>query len=205
LLVAGAVALMTGCDPRVVIGTRWGEPGDASSGGTGTGEPPSGTPAGGDAAGGGGTVGSDAGAGGAPEAPRWCAVAPWLNERVAFSGERGTLVPAGSYRLSYESGAQIHDQSLGYEVTDHYWGKGSLEAGHHVFSGDSPAAGGTSLWLVDDGLIGGDSIDDVENANRGYAWPPLTHVGGELYITLYDDYFGDNSGPGVKLCITPTE
>lgn len=174
---------MAACDPRVVIGTRWGEKDDVSSGGTGTGVPD----------------------GGAPEPRRWCAVAPWLNERVAFSGEQGTLVPAGSYRLSYESGAQIHDRSLGYEVTDHYWGKGSLEAGHHVFSGDSPEAGGTSLWLIDDGLVGGDSIDDVENANRGYIWPPLSHVGGELYVTLYDDYFGDNSGPGVKLCVAPVD
>jgi hypothetical protein len=146
---------------------------------------------------------STAGNAGAPPEPLvWCAVAPWQEESATFTGESGTLLPAGKYLVRYEGGAQIHDRSLGYEVTDHYYGKGSIEAGHHIYSGESPETGDTSLWLIDEGLVGGATIADVEAANRGYTWP-LEHAGGELHVTLYDDYLGDNAGPGTQLCITP--
>jgi len=109
-------------------------------------------------------------------------------------------MPAGSYIITYVSGAQIHDVDTGYEVTGHYFGKNMIQAGHHLFTGDSPETGATSLWLDGTGLTSGGSIADVELANHGHTWP-LQHTGGELRITLYDDDYHDNSGPGSRLCI----
>lgn len=131
----------------------------------------------------------------------WCATAPIRNSPVSFEAEHGGVVIApGSYEVVYVSGAQIHDPDLGYEVTDDYYGKESLQAGHHLFSGESPESGATHLWLRDEGLVFGGAIQDVEDANRGHSWP-LEHRGGELYVTLYDDFYDDNSGPGVRFCI----
>lgn len=131
----------------------------------------------------------------------WCADAPWQNEPVEFRNEAGgVVIPPGDYQLAYVSGAQIHDPDVGYEVTDNYYGKQGLEAGHHVFSGASPKTSATSVWLTDSDLVFGGSIRDVEEANRGYGWP-LSHEGGELYVTLFDDYYDDNKGPGVRLCL----
>jgi hypothetical protein len=45
-------------------------------------------------------------------------------------------------------------------------------------------------------------IAQVERANRGHTWP-FEHAGGELEITLYDDDYHDNSGPGSRFCIVP--
>lgn len=204
LFILSGLAALVACDPNVVIGAKWG----AQAGSTGEPVEP-GVPAFGGMAGGGtGSESVTAGAsaagygGGGPEPLGvWCATAPWLDEPVTFAGESGTIIPAGNYQLTYEGGAQIHDRSLGYEVTDHYFGRDSLEAGHHVYSGDAPETGVTSLWLEDDALSNGDSVAAVEAANRGYSWP-LQHAGGELHIALYDDYFGDNSGPGTELCLT---
>ena len=104
--------------------------------------------------------------------------------------------------LPEATGALIHDPDIGYEVTDWYYGKNMLHAGHHVFSGDSPETGATSLWLDENGIVGsGGSIAEVEAANRGHTWP-LQHAGGELFVTLYDDDYGDNVGPGSRFCIT---
>jgi hypothetical protein len=131
----------------------------------------------------------------------WCADAPWENEPVEFQNERGgVVIPPGDYQLVYVSGAQIHDPSVGYEVTDNYYGKQGLEAGHHVFSGATPKTSATSVWLADSGLVFGGTIRDVEEENAGHTWP-LSHEGGELYVTLFDDYYDDNSGPGVRLCL----
>lgn len=118
-----------------------------------------------------------------------------------FASEAGgVVIPPGEYDVAYVSGAQIHDPDVGYEVTDNYYGKQSLRAGHHLFSGESPESSATRLWLSDDDLVFGGSIEDVEDANRGHTWP-LAHEGGELYVTLYDDFYDDNSGPGVTLCV----
>ena len=218
LILSGTAALMAACDPNVVIGAKLslgqaGLGGDPSSGGTvsaggggigavaGTG----GTEiviAGGPAAGDGGAP--SAGAGGAPPVvEEWCATAPWLNTPVQFTGDSGNILAAGSYVISYVSGAQIHDLDLGYEVTGHYFTKTVPEAGHHIFSGESPETGATSLWLDDVGLVGfgaSGTVTEVEEANRGHTWP-LEHAGGELYVTLYDDDFRDNSGPGSRFCV----
>lgn len=69
-----------------------------------------------------------------------------------------------------------------------------------AFSGESPETGATSLWLDQEGIVGfGGTIAEIEATNRGHTWP-LEHAGGELYITLYDDY-RDNVGPGSRFCI----
>lgn len=131
----------------------------------------------------------------------WCATAPIGNAPVVFADEQGNLViPPGRYDVTYVSGAQIHDPSIGYEVTDHYYGQESLQAGHHLFSGERPESSATHLWLRDEGLVSGGTIEDVESANRGHTWS-LDHDGGELYVTLYDDLVDDNSGPGSTFCV----
>ena len=59
------------------------------------------------------------------------------------------------------------------------------------------------LWLDENGIAGsGGTIAEVEDANRGHTWP-LEHAGGEVRITLYDDDYHDNVGPGSRFCITP--
>ncbi|HXK18052.1 MAG TPA: hypothetical protein VNG33_09625, partial [Polyangiaceae bacterium] len=156
-------------------------------------------------AGGATTVGGGGagGAGGAPDVPEtWCATSPWLNVPAAtFTGPSGSVIPAGSYVLTYVSGAQIHDAAIGYEVTRHYYGMHGLEAGHHLFSGDSPETGATSLWLDQIGIVGyGGTIAEVEAKNSGHTWP-LEHADGELHITLYDDDYHDNAGPGSHFCV----
>ena len=209
------------CDPNVVIGAKWvGDDGGlgalagsaaTTSGGAATAGATSGGAGGGTSAGteAVGASASDsgapgAGAAGAPASvEQWCATAPWVNKPVQFTGESGNAIPAGNYVITYESGAQIHDLEIGYEVTGHYFGKNMIEAGHHLYSGDSPETGLTSLWLDDQGLVvlgATASVAEVENANRGHSWP-LVHAGGELFITLYDDDYHDNSGPGSRLCI----
>jgi hypothetical protein len=131
----------------------------------------------------------------------WCATSSWLSTPAPFTGDTGNVIPPGSYLITYVSGAQIHDLDIGYEVTDWYYGENGLEAGHHVFGGDSPTTGATSLWLDENGIVAsGGSIVEVEDANRGHSWP-LEHAGGELSITLYDDDYHDNEGPGARFCI----
>lgn len=221
LFLSGAAALAAACDPNVVIGAKWrvdrgddaGPGGQAGSGGSdggtvsgGGGTEPEVALAGASGAADGGAAG--AGAGGAPAlGDEWCATAPWVNSPVQFTSDTGNddgdVIPAGSYWVTYVSGAQIHDLDIGYGVTRHYYGENGIKAGHHIFSGDSPETGATSLWLDDSGITGwGGTIAEVEEANRGHTWP-LEHAGGELYITLYDDYYGDNSGPGSRFCIVP--
>jgi hypothetical protein len=219
LILGGAAALAAACDPNVVIGAKWrvgeagpdaqvgsesqaGSAGLSGSGGAGGGRGGAeAVVAGAAQAGDGGTT--SAGAGGAPSSePEWCATAPWLDEPTQFTSDDGNIIPQGSYLITYVSGAQIHDLDIGYEVTDYYFGEGGLEAGHHVFSGDSPETGATSLWLDEIGIVrSGGTIAEVEAANRGHSWP-LMHAGGELYVTLYDDDYRDNSGPGTRLCVT---
>lgn len=132
----------------------------------------------------------------------WCATAPWVNAPVRFTSNDGDVLAEGSYVITYVSGAQIHDPEIGYEVTRHYYIKTTLEAGHHFFSGESPETGATSLWLDQEGVVGfGGTIAEVEAANRGHTWP-LEHAGGELYVTLYDDDYRDNLGPGSRFCIS---
>ncbi len=131
----------------------------------------------------------------------WCATVPIDGSSVQLQSERGSVViPPGPYVVVYVSGAQIHDPEVGFEVTDQYYGDNSLRAGHHVFSGESPESSATSSWLDDEGLLFGGSLEEVESANVGHRWP-LEHAGGELYIKLYDDYYGDNSGPGSTFCV----
>ena len=219
LLFVSALALLTGCDPNVVIGAKWhvqagvigGNAGQApmSTGGGGSGgRAPEGGDAGtagnatlGGSAGEAGAAGADAG--GAPNPPAWCVLAPWLNTPVLFTSESGNEIPAGHYRVLYISGAQVHDPKLGYEVTGQYFGTGSIQAGHHIYSGDSPETGMTSLWLSDEGLINASSVAAVETANNDHSWALDHKESGELRITLYDDDYHDNSGPGTQLCVTP--
>jgi hypothetical protein len=201
-LISCAVALLgAACDANVVIGAKWSlsEAGAGSQMGGGGALNSAGAPDGVLA----GAAGDDSGFGGASARDReWCAVAPWLDAPVVFSGEDGSVIPAGSYWLTYVSGAQIHDVDIGYEVTGHYYGKNALEAGHHLFSGDRPETSVTHVWLADAGLATGATLAAVEQANRGHHWP-LELPAGELRITLYDDDYHDNSGPGSKLCIVP--
>jgi hypothetical protein len=225
LILSGVTALSLACEPNVVIGAKWRvqeQPGgDSGSGGSpspGGSSSAAGTAAGGAASGAGGTESttggaaaagdggaSSAGAGGAaPE--EWCATAPWMSKTaVAFGNDEGSSdIPVGSYVIRYVSGGQVHDLDLGYEVTGHYYFN-SLEAGHHLFAGDSPETGTPSLWLEDVGLLqfGADgTLAQVEEANRGHSWPPFEHPGGQLHITLYDDDFRDNKGPGSRFCIS---
>lgn len=219
LLFSALTVVPSACDPNVVIGAKWnltegaaggqvGAAGSVSGGGVGSGgsaaEPVAGTS--GDDEGGTSGIGPDtgsAGAGGAPSMDEWCATAPWVNAPEKFIGDPGSVIPAGSYLLVYVSGAQIHDVDIGYEVTRHYTGKNGIEAGHHLFSGESPETGATSVWLDEVGIVGaGGTIAEVERANRGHTWP-FEHAGGELEITLYDDDYHDNSGPGSRFCIVP--
>src|SRR5262249_46088037 len=51
------------------------------------------------------------------------------------------------------------------------------------------------------GTIGSQpTVSDVEQKNAGHTWS-LQHAGGPLFITYYDDYYGDNQGPGTRLCV----
>jgi len=209
----GALTVLPACDPNVVIGAKWnlgaagGQVSVAGSpsggvGASGNGGHAAGTS--GDGEGGTSAVAPDTGgAGGAASMDEWCATAPWVNAPEKFIGDNGSVIPAGSYLLVYMSGAQIHDVDIGYEVTRHYTPKNGIEAGHHLFSGESPETGATSVWLDEIGIVGaGGTIAQVESANRGHTWP-FEHAGGELEITLYDDDYHDNSGPGSRFCIVP--
>jgi hypothetical protein len=183
-------ALAAACDANVVIGARLsltegGSAGQVSSAGTESG----------------GGFGGAGNAGGAPSQEQWCATSPWDGTSAKFDGDSGSVIPAGTYVIAYLSGAQVHDPDIGYEVTRHYYGSNGLPAGHHVFSGENPETGATSLWLDELGIVGaGGTIDQVEAANRGHTWP-LRHAGGELRVVLYDDDYHDNQGPGTRLCI----
>jgi hypothetical protein len=213
ILILSATTLVVACDPNVVIGARWGVAEEGGLSGAGSGGVPSGgagSLSGGAGTGAGGSEMVIAGAGeggaaGAPVAlPQWCATAPWVNTPVRFVGDGDSVVPAGNYVITYVSGAQIHDRDIGYEVTRHYYAPGPIEAGHHVFSGESPESASTKLWLDQVGILAyGGTIAEVEAANRGHTWP-LEHAGGELFITLYDDDYHDNLGPGSRFCISAT-
>jgi hypothetical protein len=146
-----------------------------------------------------------AGGAGMPVVGEWCATASWLNEPRRFESttDGDNVIPAGGYLVRYISGAQIHDPNIGYEVTGHYTGMNMLDAGIHIYSGESPETGATSLWLDATGLVTGGTIANIEEKNKGHTWP-LTHVEpAELWVVLYDDVYGDNKGPGVHYCITP--
>ena len=205
-IVFGAATLVAACDPNVVIGARWGLD-QGGSGGQGAAGAPVGAGAGtGGAAGGSETMSgasgaADGGTAGAAAVVEWCATAPWQNTPAQFGGDSGKVIPAGDYLITYMFGALIHDLDIGYEVTSHYYGKNGLQAGHHVYNGESPESSPTSLWLDQNGLVHGGTLAEVENANRGHTWP-LKHSGGELFIALYDDDYHDNVGPGSRFCIT---
>jgi hypothetical protein len=213
-------ALLAACDPNVLIGAKWAAEEGGLGGQAGIAGTLSGSGGGGAVAtgGGGASAGSEIGGGGvmagaagapsagaggeAPVAEEWCATAPVLNEPVTFTRESGDVIPQGTYLITYVSGAQIHDPDIGYEVTDFYTGKNGLAAGHHVFSGDSPETGTTSLRLDEEGIVGsGGTIAEVEDANRHHTWPLTHNVDAELRITLYDDDYHDNVGPGSRFCI----
>jgi len=179
------VVLLASCDPNVVIGAKW----YVEQGGHASETAPA------------GASGGDEGGAAAGSQPIWCVTAPWLNTPATFTSATGNYIPAGSYVIRYESGAQLHQPVIGYEVTAHYAVQNGLEAGHHIYSGESVETGATSLWLDDQGLVSGSSVADVENSNRGHTWP-LQHGGGELHITLYDNDYHDNLGPGSRLCVS---
>lgn len=219
-VVLGGLAAAAACDPNVLIGERWhvaaGAAGQTSVAGAtavggggssaGTDAAVGGTAEAGDAAMAGALAGGEAGAAGAPavEPPKWCATAPWKNTPVTFtSDDVGNVIPAGNYTIMYMGGAQIHDASIGYEVTGHYT-RNNVLAGHHIFSGTSPETGTTHLWLDDTGLVTGGTIAHIEATNFEHTWA-LEHHGGELAITLYDDVYDDNQGPGSKFCISPAK
>jgi hypothetical protein len=218
----GVTALTASCEPNVLIGAKLlrddegvggqvGASGSPSVGGTVSGSAGSGA----ETTGGDMTDGGDAGApgaglggggaGGAPSTPEWCATASWLNEQRLFESTTDTdnVLPAGSYVVKYVSGAQIHDVNIGYEVTAHYTGKNMIEAGHHIYSGESPEKGSTSSWLSATGLVPGGTIADVEEKNKGHTWALEHPQAGELFVILYDDVYEDNSGPGTRYCIAP--
>lgn len=215
VIVIGGLAAMSACDPNVLIGARWnvseaGGGGQAATAGSASGGSSAGTTAGsaarsegGDAVAGSSAAG-EGGAGGAAPAPRWCVTAPWLNSPARFTSEddTGDALPAGDYVLEYEGGAQIHDGKIGYEVTGHYYGMNGILAGHHLFSGASPETGTTQLWLEDTGLVTGGTLAHIEAANFGHTWSFKHVADGELFITLYDDVYEDNKGPGTRFCIT---
>lgn len=219
LLVLGGVAALTAaCDPNVVIGAKWRVPGGEGGGQAGVGGVVTGGvgggggdgDSGGSEVGPGGAGGADeagaggamAGAGGEPPLEKWCATAPWLNNPVDFANENGNPneIPAGSYVITYLSGAQLHDVDIGYEVTARYY-QGTLEAGHHIYNGDSLETATTKLWLTSDTLTPAATVEAVEAANFGHTWP-LTHTGGVLHITLIDNVYSDNKGPGSRFCIS---
>jgi hypothetical protein len=222
LILGGVAALAAACDPNVVIGARLsltesGSGGQVSSAGTESSSGAGGTESSGGAGGTGanasggtespqaGAAGdaSSAGAGGAPSVEEWCATSPWDGTSAKFDADSGNIIPAGRYVITYVSGAQLHDPDIGYEVTRHYFTAAGLQAGHHLFSGENPETGATSLWLDEVGITGaGGTIAQVEAANRGHTWP-LKHAGGELQVVLYDDDYHDNKGPGTRFCVTP--
>lgn len=218
LISAGAAALAAACDPDVVIGARWnlaeaGAGAQVATAGT-TSDSRGGGAKGGSASAGGSSAGSEAvaagvagdggvssaGAGGEPGVAGWCATSPVDGKSATFTSDDGTVIPAGAYAITYISGAQIHDVDIGYEVTRHYYLDG-LEAGHHVYSGDSPKPG-TSIWLDEVGIGGaGSSIAEIEALNYGHIWP-YEHAGGELHVVLIDNDYRDNKG-GTRFCVVP--
>lgn len=223
LIPCGLVALAAACDPNVVIGARLslaeagsgaqvtaaGSSSESGSGGANGGfGNAGGSSAGGEAqpAGapgeGGASAGAGAGgAGGAAGVAGWCATSPVDGKSATFTSDDGTVIPAGSYSITYISGAQIHDADIGYEVTRHYYLDG-LEAGHHVYSGDSPKQG-SSIWLDEVGVGGaGGTIAEIEALNYGHIWP-YEHAGGELRVVLFDNDYRDNKGPGTHFCVVP--
>jgi len=204
------LVLLASCDPNVVIGAKWyveqggrnsetGAAGALATGNSGGGG--SGGAIGDNATDLAGASGADQGGATAGGQPIWCATAPWLNTPATFMSATGSYIPSGSYVIRYESGAQLHQPVVGYEVTAHYTVPNGLQAGHHIYSGESVETGATSLWLDDQGLVTGSSVAEVENSNRGHTWP-LEHSGGELHITLYDNDYHDNLGPGSRLCVS---
>lgn len=224
LVLSGALALWA-CQPNVVIGAKLaveGEPaGEGGSGGVASGGSAGAVASAGSNVGGGvggsepvvaGASGSgdagapSAGAGGAPpEVESWCATSEWASKAaVTFVNDDGNVIPAGNYVLTYVSGAQLHDPDLGFEVTGHYY-YGTIEAGHHLFSGDALGeVGATKLWLEDAGTVKlgpTGTVAAVEEANKGYPWP-FSHVGGELHITFLDNDYSDNKGPGSRFCVS---
>ena len=213
-------ALAQACDPNVVIGAR----SNLAEAGAGaqvavagsTSESDSGGGKVGSGGVGGSSAGSEvqaagaagdrdasagaAGAGGEAGVAGWCATSPVDGKSATFSSDDGTVIPPGNYSITYISGAQIHDADIGYEVTRHYYLDG-LEAGHHVYSGDSPKPG-TSIWLDEVGLAGtGSTIAEIEALNSGHVWP-YEHAGGELHVVLFDNDYRDNRGPGTHFCVT---
>jgi hypothetical protein len=218
-ILLAVTTLTAACEPNVLIGAKLlsegeggqvGASGSPSVGGSASGMAGSGAETnGGDSSEGGEAgaaagMGGAAGAGGAPPS-EWCATASWLNEQRQFESATPSdnVVPAGSYVITYVSGAQIHDRNIGYEVTGHYTGSNMVEAGHHVYSGESPEKGTTSLWLSATGLVSGGTIADVEMKNKGHTWALEHPEAGELFIVLYDDLYEDNEGPGTRYCVTP--
>jgi len=214
LMPGGLAVLAAACDPNVVIGARWSlaEAGSGAQLAAGSAnESGSGGANGGVGNAGGSSAGTEAqpagaagdggmsGAGGAPSVETWCATSPWDGKAATFSNESGTTIASGSYVITYVSGAQIHDVDLGYEVTGHYYADG-LEAGHHVYSGDTIMPG-SSLWLDEVGIVGtGGTIPEIEALNTGHPWP-YEHGGGDLHIVLIDDDYRDNKGPGSRFCV----
>lgn len=219
MIPAGVVVLAAACDPNVVIGARWnlaeaGAGAQAATAGT-TSDSGSGGANGGFASAGGSATGgeaepagaagdggmSSAGAGGEPGVAGWCATSPVDGKSATFANDAGSVIPAGNYAITYVSGAQIHDADIGYEVTGHYYVEG-LEAGHHVYSGDSPKPG-TSIWLDEVGIGGaGGTIAELEALNYGHVWP-YEHAGGALHVVLFDNDYRDNKGPGTRFCVVP--
>jgi hypothetical protein len=216
LIPAGAAAFAAACDPNVVIGARLslaeaGAGAQVATAGT-TSDSGSGGANGGSAGAGGSSAGSEAtaagasgdggvssaGAGGEPGVAGWCATSPVDGTSATFTSDGGTVIPAGAYSITYISGAQIHDADIGYEVTRHYYLDG-LEAGHHVYGGDSPQPG-TSIWLDEVGIVGaGSTIAEIEALNYGHVWP-YEHAGGELHVVLFDNDYRDNKG-GTRFCV----
>ena len=188
-----------GAQPTVAGSSNEGGSGGANVGSGGTGGSSGGSE--GQAAGAAGNGGASAGAGGEPGVAGWCATSPVDGTSATFTSDDGSVIPAGNYSITYISGAQIHDADIGYEVTRHYYLDG-LEAGHHVYSGDSPEPG-TSIWLTEVGLGGaGGTIAEIEALNYGHIWP-YEHAGGELRVVLFDNDYRDNKGPGTHFCVLP--
>jgi formylglycine-generating enzyme required for sulfatase activity len=148
----------------------------------------------------GGSSTPPADAGGAPTTSDFCVTAPWTNDPQQFVTASGaTSLPAGTYTMRYVGGAMSHYLPQGYEVSAHYSDDG-LQEGHHLYNGATPETSSTSIWLDDVGTGMEPSVAATEQANAGLTWT-ITTTGGPLFITYYDDYYGDNAGPGSQLCI----
>ncbi len=136
--------------------------------------------------------------------PTLCVVAPWTDTPAQLtSGTGDDDLPPGDYTLRYVDGAMIHKPSQAYEVTAHYVSSG-IACGHHLYNEADPLLSSTAVWLSTDGLVSDlPSVAAVEEANAGHTWD-VHHAGGPLFITYLDDYYGDNQGPGTRLCIGPS-